>query len=129
MYPTTGQDKRNRRNVRGKRAQDSSPQDPQGAQCIDESNSSVAPAPAAALPVPHPAAANPERNITPEELECEHDCSICTEQIQIAAIGDCNHRICHACALRMRALYKNMSCSMCKVGSRTPTSVAPSLLT
>ncbi|RKP10601.1 hypothetical protein THASP1DRAFT_12632 [Thamnocephalis sphaerospora] len=45
-----------------------------------------------------------------------HDglCFICTEPAKIFALGECNHRMCHVCALRLRALYKNKQCVYCK---------------
>jgi hypothetical protein len=43
-------------------------------------------------------------------------CLICTEEIKIAAFGQCNHPICHLCCLRLRALYKSNQCPYCKVG-------------
>jgi hypothetical protein len=44
-------------------------------------------------------------------------CFICTNDITIYAFGPCNHKICHICAVRMRALYKNNNCAYCKVRS------------
>ncbi|KAJ1568556.1 hypothetical protein HK096_006107 [Nowakowskiella sp. JEL0078] len=41
-------------------------------------------------------------------------CFICTEPISVYAVGECNHRVCHICALRLRALYKQKSCAYCK---------------
>ncbi|TPX32794.1 hypothetical protein SmJEL517_g04159 [Synchytrium microbalum] len=41
-------------------------------------------------------------------------CFICTEQIVWYAVGECNHRVCHICSLRLRALYKVKSCALCK---------------
>ncbi|KAF9532795.1 hypothetical protein CPB83DRAFT_784026 [Crepidotus variabilis] len=41
-------------------------------------------------------------------------CWICAEQIKYFAISECNHRTCHVCALRLRALYKKMDCTFCK---------------
>ncbi|KAI9018996.1 hypothetical protein DFJ74DRAFT_708198 [Hyaloraphidium curvatum] len=42
------------------------------------------------------------------------NCFICTEPIQFHALGSCNHRVCHVCSLRLRALYKVRSCAYCK---------------
>jgi len=42
-------------------------------------------------------------------------CWICTEPIKYYALSECNHRTCHVCALRLRALYKKMECTFCKV--------------
>ncbi|KAF9357685.1 hypothetical protein BGX34_009271 [Mortierella sp. NVP85] len=44
----------------------------------------------------------------------EHSCFICTENIVIFAVSDCNHRTCHLCSLRLRALYKTRDCTYCK---------------
>ncbi|KAF9092688.1 hypothetical protein BGX29_010342 [Mortierella sp. GBA35] len=44
----------------------------------------------------------------------EHSCFICTENIVIFAVSDCNHRTCHLCSLRLRALYKTKNCAYCK---------------
>jgi len=44
-------------------------------------------------------------------------CHICTEPIKYFAVSECNHRTCHVCAVRLRALYKKLECVMCKVGS------------
>ncbi|KAF9164407.1 hypothetical protein BGX21_011286 [Mortierella sp. AD011] len=44
----------------------------------------------------------------------QHSCFICTENIIIFAVSDCNHRTCHLCSLRLRALYKTKNCTYCK---------------
>ncbi|KAG0314899.1 hypothetical protein BGZ99_007779 [Dissophora globulifera] len=44
----------------------------------------------------------------------QHSCFICTENIVIFAVSDCNHRTCHLCSLRLRALYKTKNCAYCK---------------
>ncbi|KLO14194.1 hypothetical protein SCHPADRAFT_826837 [Schizopora paradoxa] len=41
-------------------------------------------------------------------------CWICVEPIKYYSLSECNHRTCHVCALRLRALYKNMDCTFCK---------------
>ncbi|KAJ3019776.1 UNVERIFIED_CONTAM: hypothetical protein HDU68_010505 [Siphonaria sp. JEL0065] len=41
-------------------------------------------------------------------------CFICTDPISWYAVGECNHRVCHLCSLRLRALLKDNNCSMCK---------------
>ena len=43
-------------------------------------------------------------------------CWICAEQVKYYSISECNHRTCHVCALRLRALYKKTDCTFCKVG-------------
>jgi hypothetical protein len=31
------------------------------------------------------------------------------------SVAPCNHRTCHICALRLRALYKTKACAHCRV--------------
>ncbi|KAF9425296.1 hypothetical protein BGZ76_003328 [Entomortierella beljakovae] len=61
---------------------------------------------AAIQPVPVSEAVNDDKE--------EHSCYICTENIVIFAVSDCNHRTCHLCSLRLRALYKTKNCAFCK---------------
>jgi hypothetical protein len=42
-------------------------------------------------------------------------CWICAEPVKYYALSECNHRTCHVCALRLRALYKKIECTFCKV--------------
>ncbi|KAL7417910.1 hypothetical protein BDY24DRAFT_437416 [Mrakia frigida] len=44
----------------------------------------------------------------------EEVCHICAEPIKYYSVGVCNHRTCHVCALRLRALYKKNACTICK---------------
>ncbi|KAF8310203.1 hypothetical protein DL93DRAFT_1671469 [Clavulina sp. PMI_390] len=41
-------------------------------------------------------------------------CWICADPVKYASVAECNHRTCHVCALRLRALYKKMECTFCK---------------
>ncbi|KIY46880.1 hypothetical protein FISHEDRAFT_46411 [Fistulina hepatica ATCC 64428] len=41
-------------------------------------------------------------------------CWICAEPVKYYAVSECNHRTCHVCALRLRALYHKMDCTFCK---------------
>jgi E3 ubiquitin-protein ligase ZNF598 len=43
-------------------------------------------------------------------------CWICAEPVKYYSVSECNHRICHVCSLRLRALYKKRECTLCKVG-------------
>jgi hypothetical protein len=43
-------------------------------------------------------------------------CWLCAEPVKYYSVPECNHRTCHVCALRLRALYKKMECTLCKVG-------------
>ena len=42
-------------------------------------------------------------------------CFICAEPVKYYAVSVCNHRTCHVCSLRLRALYKKLDCTFCKV--------------
>ncbi|KAJ7065851.1 hypothetical protein C8F01DRAFT_1126790 [Mycena amicta] len=41
-------------------------------------------------------------------------CWICAEPVKYYAVSECNHRTCHVCSLRLRALYKKTDCTFCK---------------
>ncbi|KAL0946428.1 hypothetical protein HGRIS_012651 [Hohenbuehelia grisea] len=41
-------------------------------------------------------------------------CWICAEPVKYYSVPPCNHRTCHVCALRLRALYKKRDCTFCK---------------
>ncbi|KAI8914863.1 hypothetical protein DFJ77DRAFT_37610 [Powellomyces hirtus] len=49
-----------------------------------------------------------------QEEEGEELCFICADTVTWYAIGECNHRVCHLCSLRLRALYKQKTCALCK---------------
>ncbi|KAG9236261.1 hypothetical protein BJ875DRAFT_372504 [Amylocarpus encephaloides] len=48
-----------------------------------------------------------------DEVEAEV-CFICASDVVHNAVAPCNHRTCHICALRMRALYKTKDCAHCR---------------
>uniref|UniRef100_A0A060T8T3 ARAD1C31900p n=1 Tax=Blastobotrys adeninivorans TaxID=409370 RepID=A0A060T8T3_BLAAD len=56
----------------------------------------------------------PAREAAPEVSEM---CVVCTEDIRYAATFQCNHFVCHVCALRMRALLKQDRCPSCRTSS------------
>lgn len=65
---------------------------------------------------------NTEENaaVTPTEgTEQQTDeadvCFICAEQVKYYSVSECNHRTCHVCALRLRALYKKKECTFCNL--------------
>ena len=43
-------------------------------------------------------------------------CFICASLVVHNSVAPCNHRTCHICALRLRALYKTRACAHCRVG-------------
>jgi hypothetical protein len=55
-----------------------------------------------------------ELQATPEGAEVEV-CFICASPVVHYAVAPCNHRTCHICTLRMRALYKTKDCAHCRV--------------
>jgi hypothetical protein len=44
-------------------------------------------------------------------------CFICASPVQHTAVAPCNHRTCHICSIRMRALYKTKACAHCRTES------------
>ncbi|KAF7919423.1 uncharacterized protein EAE98_009263 [Botrytis deweyae] len=57
---------------------------------------------------------NKDANGEPVEVEV---CFICASDVEHNAVAPCNHRTCHICALRMRALYKSKDCGYCRAPS------------
>ena len=49
-----------------------------------------------------------------EDVEAEV-CFICASPVDHNSVAPCNHRTCHICALRLRALYKTKACAHCRV--------------
>ncbi|KAI8328664.1 hypothetical protein BD560DRAFT_441782 [Blakeslea trispora] len=45
-------------------------------------------------------------------------CFICTRPIDYYALAPCDHRTCHLCTLRLRALYGTKNCAYCKVEAK-----------
>lgn len=65
--------------------------------------------------------------VEPEEDDDDAEvCFICAEPIHFSAVTACNHRTCHICALRLRALYRNFTCAYCKTESKTILFTLPS---
>ncbi|KAL2815621.1 hypothetical protein BDW59DRAFT_166689 [Aspergillus cavernicola] len=63
-------------------------------------------------------AAQAQKGKAAEETEDDVDdgdiCFICTSKVEHNSVSPCNHRTCHICALRLRALYKNKACAHCR---------------
>ncbi|KAF2098683.1 hypothetical protein NA57DRAFT_56330 [Rhizodiscina lignyota] len=51
-----------------------------------------------------------------EDVDAEV-CFICASPVVHNAISPCNHRTCHICALRLRALYKTKACAHCRTNA------------
>ncbi|KAJ2900151.1 hypothetical protein MKZ38_002565 [Zalerion maritima] len=60
----------------------------------------------------------PTSERTPKTADDSEDdsevCFICANPIEFTSVAPCNHKSCHICALRMRALYKNKDCPHCR---------------
>ena len=54
-------------------------------------------------------------------------CFICASPVVHSSVAPCNHRTCHICALRLRALYKTTACAHCRV-SYTPRHIKRKVL-
>ncbi|KAI0891052.1 hypothetical protein F4806DRAFT_489650 [Annulohypoxylon nitens] len=65
------------------------------------------------LPQPRVISKTDELNTGEEDVEAEV-CFICASPVIHQSVAPCNHRTCHICALRMRALYKNKECAHCR---------------
>lgn len=74
----------------------------------------------------HSSAAAPSQTVVPEsshrirrdyepdfEPLSDEACFICAEPVAIFALPPCNHRTCHVCSVRLRALYKKTACTFC----------------
>ncbi|KAK5173680.1 uncharacterized protein LTR77_002361 [Saxophila tyrrhenica] len=46
-------------------------------------------------------------------------CFICASPVAHQSVAPCNHRTCHICALRLRALYKTKACAHCRTEAGT----------
>lgn len=53
-----------------------------------------------------------------DEAEAEV-CFICASPVAHQSVAPCNHRTCHICALRLRALYKTKACAHCRTEAAT----------
>jgi DNA mismatch repair ATPase MutL len=58
---------------------------------------------------------NPKLEDQDDEEADGEVCFICTRPIDYYSVAPCNHRTCHLCTLRLRALYKTKNCAYCKV--------------
>ena len=58
-----------------------------------------------------------ERIETEDDVEAEV-CFICASPVVHNSVAPCNHRTCHICALRLRALYKTRACAHCRTEAK-----------
>lgn len=71
----------------------------------------VEPRPPAATAASITSTASEDNDEMPPEGEL---CFICAEPIKLQSVAPCDHRTCHICAIRLRALYKKDDCTYCK---------------
>ncbi|CAL5865939.1 uncharacterized protein PFLUO_LOCUS146 [Penicillium psychrofluorescens] len=66
-----------------------------------------------------PAARGGKKKFTPatDDADDGEVCFICASRVEHTSVSPCNHRTCHICALRLRALYKNKACAHCRTES------------
>lgn len=101
---------RSQRGGRGKGSSTTTVSGPTGPQQSQEALAQSVPpavAPTTSLPASDPA---------DDDVEAEV-CFICASPVIHQSVAPCNHRTCHICALRMRALYKNKECAHCRTAA------------
>lgn len=81
---------------------------------VPNGNSSQQPAAAPTINLPEGAAKSMGKAVEGEEDVEAEVCFICASPVVHNSIAPCNHRTCHICALRMRALYKTKTCAHCR---------------
>ncbi|KAB8076926.1 hypothetical protein BDV29DRAFT_169097 [Aspergillus leporis] len=82
-------------------------------------NKDAAPAPSV-RPPPGPAIGEEDKDKQAAAADDADDgeiCFICASDVEHTSVSPCNHRTCHICALRLRALYKNKACAHCRTES------------
>lgn len=116
---TSPSQNRNRRGSRGRGGRRSGPDTTKAAQ---RSGDKRTPAPPTTThdPTTTSNVTNDDQDTTPAI------CWICAEPVKYYSLSACNHRTCHVCALRLRALYKKLACTFCKV--RRPASTLRRLI-
>ncbi|KAJ2158006.1 hypothetical protein GGF46_004102 [Coemansia sp. RSA 552] len=67
--------------------------------------------------VPATASGAPKQDSHPEPEEPV--CFICADSVEFYAVGQCGHRTCYRCSLRLRALFKSKACPYCKADLTT----------
>lgn len=59
------------------------------------------------------------QNTQGDEDDDSDVCFICASPVDHHSVAPCNHRTCHVCALRLRALYKTKACAHCRTEAAT----------
>ena len=48
------------------------------------------------------------------ETPAKDVCNVCHDDIEIYAVGKCEHFVCYKCSTRMRLLCEQMYCAICR---------------
>lgn len=68
-----------------------------------------------AAPAPTATVGSKALPVATDDADDGEVCFICASKVEHTSVSPCNHRTCHICALRLRALYKNKGCAHCRV--------------
>lgn len=85
----------------------------QGQGSVSEQDQNAAPI---SQPVSRPVKDAPNAEAEDDDSDV---CFICASPVDHHSVAPCNHRTCHVCALRLRALYKTKACAHCRTESPT----------
>ncbi|POS81285.1 hypothetical protein DHEL01_v200335 [Diaporthe helianthi] len=66
---------------------------------------------------PKPKAEGGDADANGDDDDEDEVCFICANPIQHHSVAPCNHKTCHICSLRLRALYKNKHCAHCRTSA------------
>ncbi|CAA20857.2 ubiquitin-protein ligase E3 involved in rescue of stalled ribosomes Hel2 [Schizosaccharomyces pombe] len=104
-------EKKNSRTHNKKTNRNQSKEKPVSSRSVETPKNAVCLEPVGTDPVSNVATVDASKE---EQDEDEQICFICAEGITYSCVLPCNHRMCHVCALRLRALYKTKECTFCK---------------
>jgi len=74
-----------------------------------------------------PAPSHATDSASPLDESVDNMCLVCAAPIEYAAVGPCQHPVCHRCALRMRLVVKEDTCVVCRANIKEvcPPSLSP----
>ncbi|CAH2307437.1 E3 ubiquitin- ligase ZNF598 [Pelobates cultripes] len=49
-----------------------------------------------------------------KSMDLEHNCVLCCQEVEIYAVGKCDHPICYRCSTKMRVLCEQKYCAVCR---------------
>ncbi|ORX72001.1 hypothetical protein DL89DRAFT_321142 [Linderina pennispora] len=65
----------------------------------------------------HGKGSSEDKGDSEDDDDDEDVCFICADPVEFYAVGECDHRTCYLCNLRLRALFKSKACPYCKTDS------------